>query len=334
MEYGRIIKQGWRMTWRHKALWVFGIAAAIFGGGYGGGLQYNVGSGDVQRWRQMLPRMPYMMPRGWLGGMYPHLANIGPVLAAIIGIAVIMGLVLAIVGILVRYTSLGALISMVDEVRQTDETSFKSGLSRGWKRFLRLFAIDLLVGLGVFAIVLLMVLMLGAATLLLMLPGIALVSSSRGPNALGIIWLVVGGIGFTFLLIMLGVALSAVTTVIRSWAQRACVLDEQGVFASLGRGIALLRERANESLVTWLLLGLIHMAVGLVALLVVLLLAGLAVAFGFLLSGATRSAPVGLILAVPFILLLALVGVFVSGVYEAFRSSVWTLAFRELAPAN
>lgn len=334
MEYGRIISQSLRVTWRHKVLWIFGIAAAIFSGGYRGGFQYNLGRGDIQRWRQMLPAMPYMMPRGWTGPLYPHLANIGPILAAILAVAVVVGLVFAIVGVLVRYTSLGALISMVDEIRQSDETTFRSGLGRGWGRFLRLFAIDLLIGLGMFIAVMLIVLVLGAVTLLLMLPGIALVTSSRGANAVGIIWLIVGGVGFTGMVILLAVVASALVTVIRAWAQRSCVLEQQGVFASLGRGFSLLRERGKESLVTWLLMALIHMAVGLAVFLVAILVAALSAGVGVLLWGATRSAPVILILAVPLVLLLALVGAVVGGIYETFQSAVWTLAFRELVPAK
>jgi len=334
MEYGRIISQGLRITWRHKVLWVFGIAAAIFSGGYRGGFQYNLGSGDIQRWRQMLPGMPHMMPRGWMGGLSPFLANIGPILAAILAAAVVIGVVFAIVGIVVRYTSLGALISMVEEIRQTDKATFKVGISQGWGRLLRLFAIDLLIGLGMFITVLLIMLVLGAVTLLLMLPGIALVSSSRGANAMGIIWLIVGGVGFTVLLFLLALVASALTTVIRAWAQRSCVLEQQGVFASLGRSFSLLRERTRESLVTWLLMALIHMAVGVAVFLAAMILAALMVGLGVLLWGATRSAPVILILAVPFVLMLALLGAVVGGVYEAFRSSVWTLAFRELVPTK
>ena len=334
MDYGRIISQSLRVTWRHKVLWIFGIAAALFSGGYRGGFQYNLGNSDIQRWRQMLPNMPYMMPRGWMGGLYPHLANIGPILAAILAVAVVMGLIFAIVGILVRYTSLGALISMVDEIRQTDETTFRAGIGRGWGRFLRLFAIDLLIGLGAFIAILLVMLVLGAVTVLLMLPGIVLVASSQGGNAVGVIWLIVAGIGFTILIILLALAAGALMTVIRAWAQRSCVLEQQGVFASLERSFSLLRERAKESLVTWLLMALIQMAVGLAVFLAAMILAALAAGVGVLLWGATRSASAILILSVPFVLLLALVGAVVSGVYETFRSSVWTLAFRELAPAN
>ena len=199
---------------------------------------------------------------------------------------------------------------------------------------MRLFAIDLLIGLGMFITVLLIMLVLGAVTLLLMLPGIALVSSSRGANAMGIIWLIVGGVGFTVLLFLFVLVASALTTVIRAWAQRSCVLEQQGVFASLGRSFSLLRERTRESLVTWLLMALIHMAVGVAVFLAAMILAALMVGLGVLLWGATRSAPVILILAVPFVLMLALLGAVVGGVYEAFRSSVWTLAFRELVPTK
>ena len=37
MDYGRIIKRSLEITWRNKVLWIFGIAATLFGAGGGGG---------------------------------------------------------------------------------------------------------------------------------------------------------------------------------------------------------------------------------------------------------------------------------------------------------
>ena len=46
-------------------------------------------------------------------------------------------------GIIVRYTSLGALAGMVNDIEDREETSFRAGLSIGWARLLRLLGIDL-----------------------------------------------------------------------------------------------------------------------------------------------------------------------------------------------
>ena len=79
----------------------------------------------------------------------------------------------------------------------------------------------------------------------------------------------------------------------------------------------------------WLLLVAINLAVGLISLPFALLGIGMIVAPAFLAARATQS-PAALLVSVPFILLFLLIAVLVGGVYYAFRSSVWTLTYREL----
>ncbi|MBC7239221.1 MAG: hypothetical protein H5T71_03870, partial [Chloroflexi bacterium] len=77
MNYGQLLKRAWQITWRYKVLWAFGIAAALFQGGFGGGgFQYRFGPQDMTRWRQMAPMMP------WLGRGFPEMQAVWPVVMA------------------------------------------------------------------------------------------------------------------------------------------------------------------------------------------------------------------------------------------------------------
>lgn len=328
MEYGRIIKRALDVTWRYKALWIFGIAATLFGGGLKGspggggqGLQYTLGGQDWERWRHNMPYMPY----GPWGGM-PSWEGLLPIVLGILGVLFIVMLFLFVVGIVVRYTSLGALIGMVDEVEQEGETRFQSGLRIGWNRFLRLLAIDLLIAIALAVVIALLILVLILGGLLAATP-IAFLGMK---NAAGILIAVAVGLVLLLFLIVVAIALSAVVTLIREYAYRACVLEKKGVFEALGAGIALLRERVRDSLLLWLLLWAINAALGIIAI-PLFVVGGLGlVAPAIAVYGVTHSVGAALLAAIPLLLVMASIAIFISGLYLIFRSAVWTLAFREL----
>ena len=343
MEYGRIIKRAADITWRHKVLWVFGIAAALFSGtgfpkgsGGGQGFQYRFDGGDIERWRDKLPFIPRLPfgPHNWFRGPAFPWETLAPVILGIVGIIMVLALVTFIVSIIVRYTSFGALVGMVNEIEETERTSFKSGLGMGWSRLLRLFAIHLLIGVGVFIAVMVLIALLMGGALVSLVPGVFLIEAGGGLKVLGILVVVAASLGLLLMLIAAILALTAVTTLIREFAYRACVIDKRGVFDALGAGITLVRARLREAILMWLLMLVINMALSLAAIPLVLLGVGGVVGPALATYGATRSVGAAVLVAVPFGLVILAVSVFLSGLYLTFRSTVWTLTFRELPAAS
>ncbi|HUV95068.1 MAG TPA: hypothetical protein VMX14_09590 [Anaerolineae bacterium] len=326
MEYGRIVRRALDITWRHKVLWVFGIAAALFGGGRsgggggggsgGGGVQSVIGSGDFERWWPQTP------PPNW--------ETIIPILVGIGVIALVVGFLVLVVSIIVRYTSLGALAGMVDEVERTEGTSFKSGVKRGWACLLRLFAIDLLIGIVVFVIVMALLVLGIIGVLLASAPAALLFQAGTGAGVAGILWAVAVGLVLLLAFILVGLALSAVVTLIREFAFRACILDGKGVFGALGEGIALTRNRSREAVLMWLIMVAINLALGLVSIPFALLGVGAMLGPALLAFSATRSPLAAAGVALPFLFVIALASAAIGGIYLTFRSAVWTLTYREL----
>jgi len=317
-------------------LWVFGIAAALFSGGVGGapgggqGFRYTISGEDIERWRRGMPWMPGMpfQPWGWME--IPAWESIVPVIVGIVGVFVVVMLVIAIVGIIVRYTSLGALIGMVGEVEETDETHFQSGLRIGWRRFLRLLVIDLLIGIVLALVIVVFIVLLIIGGLMAAAPIALFADRGGGMVALGILIAVAIGLGLLLFMILVGMALSAVTTLIREYAYRACVLDMKGIFDALGAGITMMSTQFRESLLMWLLLLAINIALGLVSIPLAVLggvgLVGPAIAV----YSATRSIVAAVVAALPVLLVIFIVATLLSGVYLTWRSAVWTLTYREL----
>lgn len=336
MEYGKIVKRALSITWRHKVLWVFGIALALFSGGGRPGvernLQYTLNPGDMQRWQRGMPwlRGFPLVPGGPFGRPFAPWQQIMPAVLGILAILAAVGVVLLIVGIIVRYTSFGALAGMVDEVERTEQTAFRSGFSAGWSRFLRLFAIDLLIGVAVFALllVLMVVAILGA---MIVAGPVALTSRGGGaPMALAVLWAVGSGLLLLLLLVLAALALSAGVTLVREFAFRACVLDGKGVFDSLGASWGLARSRLREGLLMWLLMVGINLALGLAAIPLALLGIGGLVGPALVIYGLSLSPVATALFALPALLIIILVSLLISGIYLTFRSAVWTLTYREL----
>ncbi|MBC7236244.1 MAG: hypothetical protein H5T69_10415 [Chloroflexi bacterium] len=333
MDYGRIIKRAIEITLRHRVLWIFGIAVALFGGvsgkqGGGQGLQYAFSGQDWQRFFRQGPGVP-ARPFSPFGPVVPW-ETILPMVFGLLALLFVLGLAWIVVGILVRYTSLGALIGMVNEIEEREETSFRAGLRIGWGRLLHLFVMNLIIGIAVFILVLVLILILILGGLLAAVPAILLFRVGEGAGIVGILIGVAVGLVLILVLVLLGLALSAAATLVREYAFRASVLDQRGIFEALGAGLGLMRSRLRESLLIWLFLAVIRLALGIVAIPLVLIGIGIVLGPALAAYGLSESFGLAALSAVPGLLLLLLAGAFLGGLWATFYSAAWTLTFREL----
>jgi hypothetical protein len=331
MRYGEIIQRAVRITWRNKAMWIFGVLLAMFGG-MGGmrggptGPQFSFGGTDMSHWFRGLPF------RGMPGPMvdWGALAAAGLV---VLGLLAIVGIFLAIVGIIVRYTSIGALIGMAAEEQAGLHPTFNDGLRRGWRRLLTLFLIALVIGIVGFLVGVVLVLVFIALGAVIALPAVAMFSAGGGWIAVGVIWSVVLGLGLIALAIVVAIIVAAAFTIVSEYAYRAAVLQHQGVFDAIGTALALLRTRFWRSAGIWGLLALIQLAIMLVLLPVALAIGGAIVAVMAALSAAARSGIPALVLGLPLLLVGLVVMLVAGGIYTVFESTAWTLFYLELQPA-
>ena len=345
MEYGRIIKRAVNITWRQKALWLFGILIVLFGGlkGGHGNFPFTYTFNNVEElqspkldlegipWRELpfdMPWGPGAPPWGRMGGL--NWESIIPALAAIAAVVMILALIALIVRIVVGFTGQGALIAMIQKVEETETTSVRAGFKAGWSRFLRLFAIDLLISIIMGVIVGLFSLFMLVVGALLAVPAVACFATGKALIAVGVVLAIVFGLIWLLLVVLGGLALGAVATLVREFAFRACVMDQEGVFDAIGTALSLVRSRYTEGGLMWLLMAAIDFAVGLLMVPVALAaMAGVIAsgAIGFSLSDALWG---GLVGALPIFLVCLAAGTFFGGLYYIFRSAVWTLTYGEL----
>jgi hypothetical protein len=295
MDYTKILKRAWQITWRYKALWVFGFLSALFSGsGMGGGQ----GPQYVMRGAERIE------PGAWL------------LIAAVLLLAV---LVLVALSIVLGSLSKAALIGMVREVEQTSSTSVRSGWRIGWSHFLRLFAIGLAIGIPA-VIVSFVLIGLGLSPLLLLLAESETLTILAIVLMVGLMLVVIG------LLIVMGVVLS----VVGELAERQCVLDGKGVWESIRAGYQLGRQNLKHVGVTWLLLFAIDLGFGIVMAPVFFVVFGAAAVPGILTYVATEAIAPTLVIGIPVLIVAGLIMTALTAVYQVFRSAVWTLTYLEL----
>jgi len=310
-----LLKRAFHITWRFRALWVFGFFLALCGGSGSGGGNFNFPGG------------------GGEGGNFEDFGNLpglptldeNTVIAIIVGLICLM-LLLALVSVVVQVVSRTALIGMVGQASETGAVTLGDGWRLGWSsKAWRLFLVGLIIGVPV-AIISLILILVGLLPLLLLITG------ETAAMVIGVL-LAIAGILFAILVLLL---ISAIVSPFMELAWRRTTLDDQGVIASLGDTLGLIRRNLKDVFVVWLLMFGIGIGWAFVALIVVLpvaliaavIIGGIPALLVYLISQSFIGAAItGLPLALIVLILISSAG---TGLYLVYQSAVWTLAYLEI----
>lgn len=304
MDYGRILTRAWEITWRWKILWVLGFLAGLTNAGGGGG-----GGNSSSRLTNLAPD----------SGRF----NLGPnAVALLVGLgclALIFGIVLWVLSTIAR----GGLIAGVAQVEDSGSTTLGRAWSAGQSRFWTLFGIGILTALPIIILVI-----LGLIAGLLAVGGVAGLTNGADRAIAGSVGLVLCcGVGFFCGILLLALVLEQ----IRTYAERAAMLENLGWLDAFSRGWQVLRTHLGPTLMLWLIflvIGLVFAAVvigGILALLApIIAIGGLSGGFNNGLTPALiGTLCVGGLIG---ILIAAIIG----SVVQTFTSATWTLAYRQL----
>lgn len=232
MEYGKIINRAVSIVWENKFLILLGILAALgsgtLGGGGGGGGGGGNGSGQ-----------PFAEP-----GQFPDID------AAIAGLAIGVVLVLVCVLILVAIAfwvistvARGGLIAGVDAIESGQKSSFRQAWRAGWEKVWTLLGIGFLPALPGLFLFVVGVLALGTYGGIFALFGEEF-AAPLGVAELGILVGIVACIVVPIVLVL---------SILRNFAERACMLEDLGVVDAYRRGASVLMANFGEALVLFLI---------------------------------------------------------------------------------
>lgn len=306
MNYGDLIRDAFRISWRNKYLWFFGFFAGGVGSSFGGNVPSGAGSFDGGGSEQ--------------SGTPGIAAQVGPGLfdnvALLIALFVVIGLIVLLF-LALTLVSQGALAENVAAIDRGEGRRFGSGWRAGlgnvW-RVLGYYVVYFLITLGLLVAI-------GVPIGLLVGVTFAVTQSV----AARVIVAVVAGLLGLLALIVVFIPLS----IVGQYALREIVVRRTGVFASFGGGYRILRHDLGRSLLLWLinlLLGIgvtiaVVLALGIVGL--VLFLPTILLAFAEMSAAAVVTGIVAGVILLPIILT-------VSGATGAFFHSYWTLAYLRL----
>ena len=305
MDYGKVLGRAWEITWRWKVLWILGFLVSLGSGGFGGG--GNVYSGDNGQGYDF---------GGWPGEILGpgFWVAFGGIILALLCLGLLIAIALWVVSIIAR----GGLIAGVQQVEEEGDTSFGRAWRAGASRFWTLLGIAFLAALPFLVLGLGLALVAAAGILVAM-------NSSNGfsdPAPAGILAAIACGTVFCCGLLILGIVLDQ----IRTYAERAAILEGLGWLDAFKRGWEVLKVHLGPTIILWL----IFVAIGFV--LVMATIAGVA-AVALPLLAVTAAVEPGPWLIAPACcggLVALIVFALVAAVIETFTSASWTLAYREL----
>jgi hypothetical protein len=307
MDYGRVLRRAWEITWRWKVLWILGFLASLGRGtGSTGNTGYTMDSSDWQ-WGHGI-QMP---------------AGVVSILAAAACLGILIGIAIWVVSVMAR----GGLIAGVQQVEEEGATSFLQAWRVGRDRFWTLFGISILAFIPTF-----LALVIGIGVLVLLIIGTvgAFDRATEAAGALGVI----GSVFCGGTLCCGAVILAAVLDQIRVYAERAAILEGLGWIDAFRRGWQVLKENLGPTIIFWLIFFVIGVVMG------VVIFGGIAAIAMPFIAAASRTDP-GAWVLVPICLgglVGAIIFALIGSIVETFTSATWTLAFREFtgiaAPAE
>ncbi|MEW5717629.1 MAG: hypothetical protein AB1817_03285 [Chloroflexota bacterium] len=314
MDYGKILARSFEITRKYRALWLFGILLALFGGSSGGSFNFpSGGSGSRGTGRSDFPTLPTVSSETW------------QLITILIAALVCFALVWILLGIILRFVSRAALIGLVQELEAHEKTpTVRRGFSIGAEHFWRLLGIALVINIPLTVVSFVIILLAALPLILALMP---LISAGRTAPSELIAVAVAGSIGSVALICCAALILIAVSFVIHPFYEfivRTCVVKKSGVMDSIREGYRIVRANLGNVAVLYILAIGIGIGFGLLMIPIVLIAiaipAGVAFLVYWLANSITGAIVAGVVLGIPALLLL----LFISGLYHTFESTYWT----------
>lgn len=289
MDYSRILQRSFEIVTRYPFLILLGVLAAlsggIGGGGGGGNTGFNMEDGNGSEFQGQMPDFgQFQPPNVDIGPMVGVAAALIPILLCF---ALIIGLFLWAVGTIAR----GGLVASVNAIESAGATSFGAAWGAGWARAGSLLGISLIPAIPG------LILFVAGVASFITAGGMAAIFGGDMGMPFG-----VGALSLIGVLACIALPFALILGLLRTFAERACMLEGLGVVDSYRRGTNVLMANLGSAALLFVIQIVISVVVGFV-----LLIPGLIAALCFLLW--------------PLLWLF-------NGAVAAYFSSVWTLAWR------
>lgn len=312
--FGDILTRAWNITWKHRALWLFGILASC---GTGGGFNFSGSSNFNSSAQNSGTGEPPQFIRD-MAQAFNNPDNIIKIVVIIFAILLVLSFVITAVSVIGRI----GLIRGTMQVEKSEAPVMGELFSGGWPYFWRSFWMWVLIGFP-FAFVYLAI---GIGFLAGILAFFAAISVDEQSARL-----------FAFVPVLAACAcFTALFGIVLGWvgqqAQTALVLEDLGIVDSVKRGWGIVRKNIVSIILMSVVLGLIHwFASLLIGIPLIIILVPTLVAFivSMSASGGEPSFTPFIIAGVAMLCYLP-VSLTANGILTTFTQSSWTLTYVEL----
>jgi hypothetical protein len=315
MDYGEVIKNAWKITWKFKVLWIFGILAAC-GTSRGGSFNFNNNfQTNGNGFSNPTPNLPpAIMEQAY---RFASLFNDPTFIWKFV--AVVLTVVCIIVLVEIFFGTMGR-IGLIKGSAEADAGAEKLRFGELWKEstpyFWRVFWLSFLIG----APFLVLFIVLIASILAAVIP---LARNNASESAVLLILLPVICIFFCVIVI-----LAIIVGFISTQAERAIVLENKSILDGFRRGWEVLTKNLGPILIIWL----ITAAIGFVAAIVIALpllvvMVPLAIAFIANMNNLNFSFTPWIVAFVCILCAYIPISWFANGILMTYLQSVWTLTY-------
>lgn len=318
MDFGQLFSRAWNICWNNKWLFLLGFLAALTAGNSSSNVNYQFGAEDF-------PLGPNgQLPPGFEQNIERAIEAALPIVIGLTCFALLLGIAFW----LLRLTAQAGLIRAAADADAGQKISLGKAFSDGFRYLPRFIALNLLFFVPLFVLVFVSVIVFAvsfSASLVALLAGNSVDTNAFG-GVLGIVGLC------ACLLLCLTIPLGILIAILQPYAQRGVVLEELGVFASVGRAWRVLTGNLANSILLLLLYIVIGIAVAVVVGIVLFpigVLLALPSLSGIFLTGSLDVA--GLIITFVGFLIIGFIGALVAAIWTTFRSVSFTLAYGEFA---
>jgi len=305
LNYGEVLTKTWKNIWKYKVLWIFGILASCArggGGGSGGGnSNYSSGSGGEN---------PFS------GGQAERFMNqVGQYLEDNLWIILVVILALMLLSFISYALGMIGRVGMIKGTSLAEQNVERIAFGEVWSEslpyFWRIFGLNFLIGLVIFAVIFVPLIIVGV-----------IASGMAGPiGASAVIFACL--IPILCLLVPIG----WVVSVIIEQAQVSIVLEDLSMIDGFKRGWQIVKTNPIPMVVMALILGVGGGIVGVIVSMPIIL-AVLPIVIGM---GSLRESLTPVYIALACCLAYMPVLIFLNGVLTAYIQSAWALTYMKLS---